>query len=72
MLSAVGPAGVTGENTTRVRHGGAGVGEADETVVVPRVRGKLGGGGSVGPELFVVDNAVPRRGGVETGAVGMV
>ena len=41
-------------------------------VVVPRGRGKLGGGGSVGPELVVVDTAVPLRVGGETIEGGMV
>jgi hypothetical protein len=55
MLSAVGPAGVAGGMTTRVRHVGAGAGASNGMVVVPRGRGKLGGGGSVGPEMLVVD-----------------
>ena len=68
MLAASGTgskAGVAGGMTTRVRHVGAGAGEAEGMFVVPCVRGKLGGGGRGEPEMLVVDTAVALGVGVE-------
>ena len=68
MLAASGPgskASVAGGMTTRVRHVGAGAGEADGMFVVPCVRGKMWDGDSVEPEMLVVDTAVALGVGVE-------
>ena len=68
MLAASGPgrkAGVAGGMTTRVRHVGAGAGEAEGMFVVPCVRVKKGDGGSGKPEMLVVDTAGAGCVGVE-------